>query len=874
MQLTPPDHGAASRPFFTTAAADGATRTRAPADRTANRSTRQAALAAAVMPRADQLDQQSRTDDRPQLMQTQLARALSAVFPDIRAQAKASIEARILSDHGIALDADRTYYNTFSPPVGQRDDAKHPDNGFWLGHPTFSRSLTDMFLTNAWPGPSGPGKELPALKGGIYREGAWANRFDNSNKIDLTPQQARQSLSGSQFYRQYAGQLRSFWNANFDTLQTLTELQVLDYMETHRRAGNRAQALGISPALGLSDEALAMVAEASGRRDPDMASQGVQIYDFNINGWSAEDMVWLQSKEGRVVLYMPGDARPLREYRDVRQMQDDIRQMTQTQAGRDNLAGYFSEYNRRDGPSYWGVKSWLSAIAKDKSGQYDYAIADHYKQPVLGKLTVGMPDERARRLLSDKAVNMVSGVAGYPEPDRPTLGTRAYWLDINGIASTSMLWLQANDGHVVLLTPGEPQAVREYANLDALRTDIMRMASDEAGRDYLARQFAATDRASSTTFEGIDHWLRALQSGNTRARERIAFDAHKNALNGQVFHAMLTRRRQQELGMVGNLAAMRLMSDGTRTQIHDTMSVDQRFFNTMRLSDDICDLEVNLESSATQGRIKRSPDDDPVDACLLPRSRPLRWGRALAQRMRAALDRLRPQPASIPQQAPGSSIVSGLFPRARANEYAPLPGTAPTASAPPLPAARHDGREVNALGFLERCDLQRLYRVEIVSTDPRGPVGPSSTPVADPLRAGFVADRDFDAGRRALAGPVIDAYLTREAAWQAFNIRNNRETMQGEAEFRLYQIEADGLTAVSLGDNEANNPQFANLMTDDGIRTMVPYYGEAYSIPYSASPLRRLEGDMVQLRLNADNLITRTRLRERRQPNRFGGVDL
>lgn len=855
MQVTTLSPGPVSRPD-TPAAAAITTSPPAPLSLSISQSishTSGAELATVAAQHASRINNAAITTSpvRAQDLQAQLARALNDVYPDIRAHAKASIETRIASEYHIKIDADQTYYNWFGRSAARPFPASQYQEGAWHGVPTTSQSLTDVQLASSGSAAS------PLQNAGVFREGAWSHNFDDHNRIPLTPEQVRSAAQDSQFHLHYAAQLRTFWNENFDSLRTLTELQILDYVENHRRAGNRARALGIDTRLELSDEALAMVAEATRRKDPDKPPVGVKTYVFNINGWPAEDMVWLRSNEGRIVLVMPGDERPLREYRDLQQMQDDIRQMVRTKAGRDKLASHFSAYYRRDSAFRWGVNSWLAAIAKDRSGQYDYAIANYYKKPVDGSITIGVPDAHGRSLLSDKAVAMLSRAAGYPESDQRTQDVRAYWLDLNGIASPNTLWLQASDGHVVLLMTGDPQPVREYANLEAMRSDIANMARDAAGRQYLATRFAPADRTSTATFEGIDHWLSKIPSGGATMRKRIAFDARRNAIDGQIFQHLLLNQRQQELSMIDDLAAGHPSPGLVQEKLEREFSRNRRIFNTMRMSDDICDAELNVNVPDMPARTKRSPTDDPIDACLLPRTRPLSWGRALVNRMRAAIDRLRSAPRILPEQLPHAAVES---PRTLANDYTRRPET--------LPA----GRQVNVHGFLENNDLYRLYRVEMIVTDPRD-TRDLYLPVADPLIAGFIPDIYFAAGRRALDGNVIDAYLTPLAAWNAFAMRHNNVARPGQVEFRLYEIDPHGLSAVSFGENATLNPQFPVLMADRGDDTYVHRRGGAYVVQYSGSAYRKLEGQMVQLALNDSGLRGRAHLRESRQPNAFGGVE-
>lgn len=230
------------------------------------------------------------------------------------------------------------------------------------------------------------------------------------------------------------------------------------------------------------------------------------------------------------------------------------------------------------------------------------------------------------------------------------------------------------------------------------------------------------------------------------------------------------------------------------------------------------------------------------------------WGRTLVQRMHGALDRLRATRPGIADSAPGTETLD--FPADTwHHDYSRLPSTFPP------------GRTANRHGFIERNDLDRLYRVDIICT---GNPGSPLQGAADPRRSGFKPDdvMELAAGRPALEGDVIDAYRTPEAAWQAFQLRCGNTAAPAQVEFHLFEISAGGLNAVSFGDNAINNPHYATLMRhDQHLDTLNDLGVGHYHTDFSSSKYRPLQDEMVQLQLDNDLLRTRTSLRETRLPN-------
>lgn len=147
------------------------------------------------------------------------------------------------------------------------------------------------------------------------------------------------------------------------------------------------------------------------------------------------------------------------------------------------------------------------------------AYAETHRRADARARAVGLDEAVVRRLsLSDQALDMLGEAIGNADPDRKPLATQTYAFDINGYPSRDMAWLQAKNGHVVLIMPGNERHIREYANLAAMRADIQKMTTTPHGRWELTKHFTAANLNNGVTYQGVSAWLRDLSRGGYNER--------------------------------------------------------------------------------------------------------------------------------------------------------------------------------------------------------------------------------------------------------------------------------------------------------------------------------------------------------------------
>ncbi|MCA1326118.1 dermonecrotic toxin domain-containing protein [Herbaspirillum sp. alder98] len=281
-----------------------------------------------------------------------LQRRLLKEHPDLRDESRLAIEARLLHDHGLHLDADHIYFNTF---LGAHSSSETYNGWAHEEAPVISLSLTELQMRN-FPADLGEDPNGLNANSGVYTEGSSGKSFGTGNEVRLLSTDLKRAVRANDVGGTYREKLKTWWNRNEQAVATLYQAQVRKW----RRHG------------GLSQEACTMLREVLRAADGKSVKGNVTAQVFDINSYPSKDMAWLKDPGGRVVLIMPGNAQPLREYRNVDGMRKAIEEMTKTQQGRAELASHFSLYNRKDGATYQGVEKWLGDIA---GGGYRARIA-------------------------------------------------------------------------------------------------------------------------------------------------------------------------------------------------------------------------------------------------------------------------------------------------------------------------------------------------------------------------------------------------------------------------------------------------------------------------------------------------------------------
>lgn len=262
--------------------------------------------------------------------------------PVLRAEAKQLIEAR-LQQRGLRLDADKTYFHTFNG-----GHSSHVTYNGWEheGAPASSMSLTDLQMRNFAARLGEDPAELDALTG-VYTEGASARSFGVHNEVRLLSSELKQAVRRDDLYTYYHARLQAYWDKNLNAVGRI-------YRKLAR--------FGLRHA-GLSREGAQMLRAVLKQARTGVAHGDVKAHVFDIDSYPSKDMSWLESN-GRVLLLMPGNRRPVREYAHIDAMRADIEQMLRTPLGRKELSLHFSLYYRDDGVTYQGVEKWLENIAK------------------------------------------------------------------------------------------------------------------------------------------------------------------------------------------------------------------------------------------------------------------------------------------------------------------------------------------------------------------------------------------------------------------------------------------------------------------------------------------------------------------------------
>ena len=422
---------------------------------------------------------------------------------------------------------------------------------------------------------------------------------------------------------------------------------------------------------------------------------------------------------------------------------------------------------------------------------------------VLQYVEAALRQRPDRPAFSVKALGMLAEAAGHAAGGGASYGTQAHVFDIDSYPSRDMSWLQASDGHIVLLMPGGERPVREFANLGQMRVAVRAMTTTDAGREELARHFSIYNRRDGMTYQGIDKWLGDLSTGDYD--ERIAYEPQQ--ISGNVFTNQVARMREADLDNVHYL--IRSNADVSRQELIQAFGAFNSILGNPLTQAAELGLDLMEIKTAGMGEDREYAVADAwrtsvgLGLSLLTTALTAGLGDPVTSRISIELPArgsTRTLTEDIPMQTFGASVVATAAEaessRATPSETgaststAGVAGTsaAAVAEAGPFAGASTGNAFLNPLGMLERNDFHFLYRV----------ISSSRAALNDPTQVGFWPSGWFEVPRMT-AGATLATSSTMDGAITFGN------GMYGGGNFNLYQIAAEGLRAASLEENARNN---------------------------------------------------------------------
>lgn len=241
------------------------------------------------------------------------------------------------------LDPDKTYYAIF-------DIYRERYRG--LPYFTFAGSsladvmtLTHAALTNA-----------PAKAGFSYSDyynfSAIYNSYTPGAKwypIGLEEENSRiyDVIYKADLQAQYTNKIEKYWSDHYQR-----------YIDVHRKAFE-LWAFEAFENLEISDTSYELARSVLAN------DNNYNAFKFDIYGYFSNDMLWIESLDGRLgLLYTPGAMYPFISFENIQQMRDYLVRKVQNEEDLTGLGNHFSLYDRQDGVIYSGVNKLLVDWAK------------------------------------------------------------------------------------------------------------------------------------------------------------------------------------------------------------------------------------------------------------------------------------------------------------------------------------------------------------------------------------------------------------------------------------------------------------------------------------------------------------------------------
>ncbi|MDE5980531.1 MAG: hypothetical protein K2G61_01020, partial [Bacteroidaceae bacterium] len=279
---------------------------------------------------------------------------MMAAAPNLRTVAARCINEGLVAKGYAAVDAEHTYFNTFtdgyknSGDTSYRHDPSHLKEAYTL----VEAAIFDIFAHDWWSTWS----ELDNDRtNGIYSEGRYGAGWGPSNKLPFSSKVVADILYyDKSVAKSYPQEFAVFWNKYYNLYRDFVADSFM------------ASALIQYRARMLSDEGFSVLRGFyQGIYPP-----GSKVIRLDVYGYYASDIICIYLGSERMLLYIPGAAMPFREFVSMTEMKNWIAGELRLPENRQAFARHFSIYDRQDGSSHYGVDSVLRFIGEGNS-QWD-----------------------------------------------------------------------------------------------------------------------------------------------------------------------------------------------------------------------------------------------------------------------------------------------------------------------------------------------------------------------------------------------------------------------------------------------------------------------------------------------------------------------
>jgi len=304
-----------------------------------------------------------------------LSSRVVTAMPDVAGIARDLAAKRLQQRTGERLDPDATWLHHFDSAVSSSTSFNGWEHS---GRPRHSETLTAAWMNNfgaSWQDQTANDVNQQA---GVYKAGPEAGRYGAENEVRYLASDLRNDIWKDDLQSRISEAQARFWSAHEQDWRAMAKGEFVGQARKAYQAGTlSADGYELAMKGGAPDVGLHAPVTVDQLRNKAAPDASVQAYRFDVNGYASSDIVRFVGKDGRQVMYLPGERQPFHEFRDEAELKNWVIEQARHPDARKALERHFSLYDRQDGIFYTGVDNGLGKLA---SGKWDGGSVDLYSK--------------------------------------------------------------------------------------------------------------------------------------------------------------------------------------------------------------------------------------------------------------------------------------------------------------------------------------------------------------------------------------------------------------------------------------------------------------------------------------------------------------
>ncbi|HDR9512217.1 TPA: hypothetical protein QDC03_007485 [Burkholderia cepacia] len=324
-------------------------------------------------------------------------------IPSIDEIVRGKIKSGIKEKIGLDVDPDKLHLNIFD----FRGSSGTSFNGWqYPSPPVRSMTLTEVGMAN-FPAISdlGTSSDTNAMQA-IYTEESNAPPYDK--QFQLLASDLRDIIRSGEMQSAVTDQLDRFFKENKEDWRAVAKGQfVASAQQAYRDETLSPDDYELVMAGAAPNVPIGRVPNIEQLRAEASPESNVDVHRLDINGYTSSDILRFVSKDGREVIYTPGDTQAFHAFENAQVARDWVAKQGSTPETREVFAKHFSLYKRQDGNSFSGVDNYLKNLGSGEWIANDSSI-NKYNERVSADVFSDMAQQAETRVRSDADMRIKS----------------------------------------------------------------------------------------------------------------------------------------------------------------------------------------------------------------------------------------------------------------------------------------------------------------------------------------------------------------------------------------------------------------------------------------------------------------------------------